>query len=221
MTGDRAFPDGNRTRYLTAKRVLDIIGAATAIALLSPLMLIVATAVATFLGRPVLFRQARPGLHGLPFTLFKFRTMTEEVDADGVLLPPERRHTRFGRFLRRTSLDELPELWNVLKGDMSLVGPRPLLIKHLPLYTPEQARRHDVLPGLTGWAQVNGRNALDWDQKCRLDVWYVDHASLRLDLRILAMTVGIVLSGRGVDRPDLEAAGPAPNDDDDGDRTPP
>lgn len=141
----------------------------------------------------MLFRQMRPGLHGEPFTLYKFRTMTDARDADGNLLPDAQRLTRFGRFLRSTSLDELPELWNVLKGDMSLVGPRPLLMQYLERYTPEQKRRHEVRPGITGWAQVNGRNAITWEEKFALDVWYVDNQSLWLDLRILMLTVWKVL----------------------------
>lgn len=150
------------------------------------------------LGSPVFFRQVRPGLHGKPFEMVKFRTMTSECGPDGQLLPDAVRLTPFGRFLRATSLDELPELWNVLKGDMSLVGPRPLLIEYLPLYSPEQARRHEVRPGITGWAQVNGRNAIRWEDKFKLDVWYVDHRSLWLDMRILWLTVKKVLVRDGI-----------------------
>lgn len=150
------------------------------------------------LGSPVLFRQVRPGLHGRPFMMIKFRTMTDERGADGELLPDARRLTSFGRFLRATSLDELPELWNVLRGEMSLVGPRPLLMEYLPLYSPEQARRHEVRPGITGWAQVNGRNALSWEERFKLDVWYVDHRSLWLDLRILWLTVRKVIVREGI-----------------------
>jgi lipopolysaccharide/colanic/teichoic acid biosynthesis glycosyltransferase len=150
------------------------------------------------LGRPVLFRQVRPGLHGRPFMMVKFRTMTDERGADGELLPDARRLTPFGHFLRATSLDELPELWNVLRGEMSLVGPRPLLMEYLPLYSPEQARRHEVRPGITGWAQVNGRNAVSWDERFKLDVWYVDHRSLWLDLRILWLTVRKVIVREGI-----------------------
>jgi lipopolysaccharide/colanic/teichoic acid biosynthesis glycosyltransferase len=146
----------------------------------------------------VLFRQVRPGLQGRPFTMVKFRTMTDDRGPDGALLPDARRLTPFGRFLRASSLDELPELWNVLKGDMSLVGPRPLLMEYLPLYTPEQARRHEVRPGITGWAQVNGRNAISWANKFALDVWYVDHRSLWLDLQILWRTVRKVLVRDGI-----------------------
>lgn len=150
------------------------------------------------LGRPVFFRQTRPGLRGQPFNMVKFRTMTGARGPDGQLLPDSQRLTSFGRFLRATSLDELPELWNVLKGDMSLVGPRPLLMEYLPLYSPEQGRRHEVRPGITGWAQVNGRNALSWDDKFRLDVWYVDHGSLWLDIKILWLTVRKVLVREGI-----------------------
>ncbi len=150
------------------------------------------------LGSPVLFRQVRPGLHGRPFTMVKFRTMTDERGPDGDLLPDAQRLTAFGRFLRASSLDELPELWNVLKGEMSLVGPRPLLMEYLTLYTPEQARRHKVRPGITGWAQVNGRNAISWADKFALDVWYVDHRSLCLDVQILWRTVRKVLVRDGI-----------------------
>lgn len=150
------------------------------------------------LGSPVLFRQVRPGLHGRPFMMVKFRTMTDERGADGELLPDAQRLTAFGRFLRASSLDELPELWNVLRGEMSLVGPRPLLMEYLPLYSPEQARRHEVRPGITGWAQVNGRNALSWEERFKLDIWYVDHRSLWLDLRILWLTVRKVIVREGI-----------------------
>lgn len=150
------------------------------------------------LGGPVFFTQRRPGLHGQPFMMFKFRTMTDQVDPDGLPLPDADRLTPFGRWLRATSLDELPELWNVLKGDMSLVGPRPLLMVYLPRYSPEQARRHEVRPGITGWAQVNGRNALSWEDKFKLDVWYVDHQSLWLDIKILWMTLKKVIVREGI-----------------------
>jgi lipopolysaccharide/colanic/teichoic acid biosynthesis glycosyltransferase len=150
------------------------------------------------LGSPVFFRQLRPGMHGKPFEIVKFRTMTDECAADGELLPDGQRLTPFGRFLRASSLDELPELWNVLKGDMSLVGPRPLLMEYLPLYTPDQARRHEVRPGITGWAQVNGRNAISWEDKFALDVWYVDHRSWWLDMKILWLTVRKVLLRDGI-----------------------
>ncbi len=150
------------------------------------------------LGRPVLFTQVRPGLHGKPFKMVKFRTMTDARDANGGLLPDAQRLTSFGRFLRASSLDELPELWNVLRGEMSLVGPRPLLMEYLPLYSPEQARRHEVRPGITGWAQINGRNAISWADKFALDVWYVDNRSLWLDVRILWLTVRKVLVRDGI-----------------------
>ena len=159
---------------------------------------LLALGVRSILGSPVLFRQQRPGKDGRPFTLFKFRTMTDARDGEGRLLPDAERLTAFGTFLRGTSLDELPELFNVLKGEMSLVGPRPLLMQYLPRYTPEQMRRHAVLPGITGWAQVNGRNALTWEQKFALDVWYVDHRSLGLDLKILVLTVVKALKREGI-----------------------
>ena len=158
------------------------------------------------LGSPVLFRQVRPGLKGRPFTLYKFRTMTDERDASGRLLPDELRLTGLGRFLRSFSLDDLPNAFNVLRGEMSVVGPRPLLMEYLERYSPEQARRHDVLPGITGWAQVNGRNALTWEDKFRLDVWYVDHWSLALDVRILALTASKVLRREGISQPGFATA---------------
>ena len=178
------------------KRLTDILLSSLGLIVLAPV--IAAVAVAAALGRPILFRQLRPGLHGKPFELVKFRTMLDSVGADGEPLDDARRLTRFGRFLRASSLDELPELWNILRGDMSLVGPRPLLMRYLPLYTPDQARRHDVRPGLTGWSQVNGRNALTWPEKLALDTWYVDHRSFGLDLKILLMTVAKVLSRSGI-----------------------
>ncbi|HEX8694182.1 MAG TPA: sugar transferase [Longimicrobium sp.] len=181
-----------------AKRALDVVVAAAGLVVLSPVLLGVAAAVRARLGAPVLFRQRRPGLGGRPFTLYKFRTMRHAEGPDGRTLPDAERLTPLGRFLRGASLDELPELLNVLKGDMSLVGPRPLLMEYLPLYTPEQARRHEVPPGLTGWAQVNGRNALTWEERFRLDAWYVDHASFWLDLKILAMTLGKVFRREGI-----------------------
>lgn len=180
------------------KRLFDFTAAALGLLLLAPLLLLLFALVRIKLGSPVLFRQTRPGLHGRPFELIKFRTMTDARGTDGALLPDAERLTPFGRFLRSTSLDELPELWNVLSGDMSVVGPRPLLMEYLPLYSPEQARRHEVRPGITGWAQVNGRNALDWDDKFRLDVWYVDHQSLALDIRILWLTAVKVLRREGI-----------------------
>ncbi|PXX95528.1 sugar transferase [Halomonas sp. LBP4] len=180
------------------KRLLDILVALVALVLLSPLLAVVALLVRLRLGAPVLFRQTRPGLHGRPFRMIKFRTMREAYDGAGDPLPNAERLTRFGQWLRASSLDELPELWNVLKGDMSLVGPRPLLMEYLPRYDAWQARRHEVRPGVTGWAQVNGRNALSWNEKFDLDVWYVDHHSLRLDLRILLLTVRKVVVREGI-----------------------
>ena len=172
-----------------------------ALVVLAPLLLGVAAAVRLNLGAPVLFRQARPGLQGRLFTMRKFRTMRDARDAHGVPLSDAERLTRFGRFLRSTSLDELPELWNVVVGDMSFVGPRPLLPEYLPLYTREQARRHEVRPGITGWAQVRGRNALSWDEKFRLDVWYVDHKTLALDLHIVGLTLLRLLDRHGISQP--------------------
>ena len=169
------------------KRLFDIFGSLIILVFLSPIWGLVWLAVRWNLGAPVLFRQMRPGLHGRPFLMIKFRTMRDIADSDGELLPDAERMTPFGRFLRSTSLDELPELWNVLKGEMSLVGPRPLLMEYLHLYTEEQFRRHEVRPGITGWAQVNGRNAIDWDKKFELDVWYVDHMSFWLDLKIISI----------------------------------
>ena len=180
------------------KRSIDFLLSFIALVALSPLLLLLGILVRLLLGSPVLFRQTRPGLGGRPFRLIKFRTMTDGTDIDGVLLPDSERLTAFGRMLRATSLDELPELWNVLKGDMSLVGPRPLLMEYLDLYTAEQARRHEVRPGITGWAQVNGRNALSWEDKFALDTWYVDNRSLWLDLKILLMTLVSVVRRDGV-----------------------
>lgn len=180
------------------KRALDLALTIPALILLAPLMLVIALVVRVTLGAPVFFRQVRPGLHGKPFTLYKFRTMTDARDAQGNLLPNAARLTRVGKFLRATSLDELPELFNVLRGEMSLVGPRPLLMQYLDRYTPEQMRRHKVKPGITGWAQVNGRNAITWEQKFAFDVWYVDNVSLWLDLRILARTAWKVLTREGI-----------------------
>ena len=180
------------------KRFLDIIFSAILLILAAPILLAVALIVRVGLGRPVFFIQMRPGLYGHPFCMIKFRTMREAVDASGKSLADAERLTPLGRFLRSTSLDELPELWNVLCGDMSLVGPRPLLMEYLPLYTPEQARRHEMRPGITGWAQVNGRNALSWEKKFLLDVWYVDNWSLSLDMKILWLTVKTVFCKEGV-----------------------
>ena len=183
------------------KRVFDITLSASALVLLSPALVILGWRVRRNLGAPVLFRQERPGRIGKPFTLVKFRSMTSERDSGGVLVEDSLRLVPFGRWLRETSLDELPELWNVLRGDMSLVGPRPLLMEYLPLYTPEQARRHEVRPGITGLAQVNGRNQAPWEEKFKWDVWYVDHVSLALDLQILWRTVGKVFRREGVSSP--------------------
>jgi sugar transferase EpsL len=178
--------------------VLDLAIAVPALVLLSPLMLVVAALVRIQIGAPVVFRQQRPGRLGRPFLLFKFRTMTDARDPAGHPLADAHRLTRFGRWLRSVSLDELPELWNIIRGDMSLVGPRPLLMQYLDRYTPVQARRHEVRPGLTGWAQINGRNTLTWDEKFTHDVWYVDHVSWRLDVRILARTLWTLLSREGI-----------------------
>ena len=183
------------------KRAFDILVAGVCLIAIMPVALLVAAAILIGMGRPVLFRQSRPGLHGRIFTLNKFRTMSESRDAAGNLLGDGSRLTPLGRLLRRTSLDEIPQLWNVLAGDMSLVGPRPLLIQYLPLYSESQRRRHDVRPGITGWAQVNGRNATSWEERFRLDVWYVDHRSFWLDLKILALTALRVFSGSGTSNP--------------------
>lgn len=180
------------------KRLMDVLLSVMALVLLAPVMLAVAIAVRLTLGSPVLFRQARPGLHGTPFGLMKFRSMTDARDNVGDLLPDSQRLPVFGQFLRRTSLDELPELFNVIRGQMSLVGPRPLLVEYLPLYTPQQARRHEVRPGLTGWAQINGRNTITWVDKFTYDVWYVDHRSLRLDIYIMWRTLSLAARGTGV-----------------------
>ena len=181
---------------------------AVLLVLLSPLMAVVAALVRFVLGPPVFFRQERPGLGGRPFILLKFRTMTDARDPVGTPLPDGQRLGSFGRWLRTTSLDELPELLNVLKGDMSLVGPRPLLMDYLPLYSAEQARRHEVRPGVTGWAQVHGRNAVSWEERFRLDVWYVDHRNICLDIRILALTVAAVVRRRGISQPGHATAEP-------------
>lgn len=180
------------------KRLFDFLVALLALLLLALPLLLLALLVRRKLGSPVLFRQVRPGLHGQPFEMVKFRTMTDARGADGALLPDAVRLTPFGRFLRASSLDELPELWNVLKGEMSLVGPRPLLMEYVPLYSAEQYRRHEVRPGVTGWAQVNGRNAISWEEKFALDVWYVEQQSLALDIKILWLTVKKVLLRDGI-----------------------
>jgi len=180
------------------KRVLDILGAGLGLLLLSPVLAIVAYKIGREMGSPVLFRQTRPGRDGKPFQMIKFRTMRDAIDANGRSLPDAERLTKLGRFLRSSSLDELPELWNVLKGEMSLVGPRPLLMEYLPLYSPEQSRRHEARPGVTGWAQVNGRNAISWEEKFALDIWYVDNRSLWLDLKIIWLTIQKVLKRDGI-----------------------
>jgi sugar transferase EpsL len=183
------------------KRLFDIFFSIVGLTILSPVLLTTALFVFFKLGSPIIFTQSRPGLNKKPFKIFKFRSMSEKLNADGADRPDSARMSSFGHRLRMTSLDELPELWNVLKGDMSLVGPRPLLIEYLPLYTPEQARRHDVRPGITGWAQVNGRNALSWEEKFALDVWYVDNCSFLLDIKILWLTILTVSRPRDVNQP--------------------
>jgi len=186
------------------KRILDITIASTALILLSPVYLIVAHKVKKNLGSPVLFRQVRPGLHGKPFEMIKFRTMKDALDAEGNPLPDSERLTPFGKMLRATSLDEMPELWNVIKGDMSIVGPRPLLMEYLPLYNEQQAKRHNVRPGITGYAQVNGRNAISWEKKFELDTWYVENQSLWLDFKIMLKTIKKVIA-----KDDISAEGEA------------
>ena len=181
-----------------SKRCFDLLLTIPGIVLISPLLLVTAVLVRVFLGTPVLFRQRRPGYGGRTFTVYKFRTMTDARDASGQLLPDEARLTRLGRFLRAASIDELPETFNILRGEMSLVGPRPLLEQYLARYSPEQMRRHDVLPGITGWAQINGRNTLTWEDKFRYDVWYVDHWSLGLDIKILWLTLWKVIRREGI-----------------------
>lgn len=180
------------------KRFIDIIGSSIALLLLSPFIIIICWQIRHKLGSPVLFHQLRPGLNGKPFTMVKFRTMRDAIDKNGNPLPDSERMTAFGNFLRSTSLDELPELWNVLKGEMSLVGPRPLLMEYLPLYNQEQMRRHEARPGVTGWAQINGRNAISWEEKFKLDVWYVDNQSFWLDIKILFLTVKKVFIRDGI-----------------------
>ena len=188
--------------YLTSgKRLFDLVLGIPTLIVLSPVLCVLALLVRMKLGSPVLFCQERPGLNGKPFILYKFRTMTDARDAQGNLFPDAERLTPFGRLLRKYSLDELPEFFNVFKGDMSLVGPRPLLMQYLNRYTPEQMRRHEVKPGITGWAQVNGRNAISWEEKFRLDVWYVDNWSVTLDLKILLMTMAKVLRREGISQP--------------------
>jgi sugar transferase EpsL len=176
------------------KRAIDVLVSMTALVLLSPILIGIAILVAIYMGRPVIFSHQRPGLNGTPFTMIKFRTMNNKKDAQGNFLPDGERLTTFGKFIRSTSLDELPELWNVLKGDMSLVGPRPLMMEYLPRYSSEQARRHEAVPGVTGWAQINGRNTISWEEKFTLDVWYVDNWTLWLDFKILFLTGWKVLA---------------------------
>lgn len=189
-----------------SKRLFDLLFTCLGGLFISPLLLGITLAVYFLHGAPVLFRQVRPGYRGKPFTIYKFRSMTDQRDAEGNLLPDERRLTRFGRLLRSLSLDELPELINILRGEMSWVGPRPLLMQYLERYSPEQRRRHEVLPGITGWAQVNGRNILSWEDKFQLDVWYVDHWSFWLDMRIMALTFWKVVKREGISSPGLSTA---------------
>lgn len=196
------------------KRIFDIVGAGLALLLFSPLMVLIGCSIFCVLGPPVFFKQTRPGLYGKPFQMIKFRTMIETTDSTGQPLPDLERLTKLGRFLRSSSLDELPELWNVIKSDMSLVGPRPLLMEYLPLYSPEQARRHEVRPGITGLAQINGRNRISWDERFALDVWYVDNNSFWIDLKVIFLTVLKVIRREGI-----SAAGEATNSKFTGDRT--
>ena len=202
---------------LLAKKALDRVVALGALAATLPVIAAASVAVRAALGSPVFFTQQRPGRHGVPFRIVKMRTMSNERDRHGDLLPDDQRLTKLGKFLRASSIDELPQLWNVLRGDLSLVGPRPLLMQYLPLYDRTQARRHDVLPGITGWAQIHGRNALTWEAKFALDVWYVDHWSLGLDLRILARTLGALVQREGISSqghvtmPNFEGSRPLPN----------
>lgn len=184
--------------FYLSKRILDILGAGIGLIILSPIIALLALLILRQMGGPVLFRQTRPGRGGKPFSIMKFRSMRDAVDDQGQPLSDAERLTALGRFLRSSSLDELPALWNVLKGDMSLVGPRPLLMEYLPLYSAEQARRHEIRPGVTGWAQVNGRNAISWDEKFALDVWYVDNRSLKLDIKIILLTLRKVLKREGI-----------------------
>lgn len=183
------------------KRMLDLFVSGVGLLVLSPLLILIGLSVLIFHGRPILFRQVRPGLAGKPFRILKFRTMIDKTDEFGRMLPDGERITRLGMFLRANSLDELPELVNVLRGEMSLVGPRPLLMQYLERYTPEQARRHDVLPGITGWAQINGRNTLTWEDKFNLDIWYVDHWSFGLDIKILLLTIWKAIKREGISQP--------------------
>ena len=184
--------------YRITKRLFDIVVAGASLIVLAPILLLVALLIRTKLGKPIFYRQTRPGLHGKPFEILKFRSMLEAYDENGDPLPNAQRMTSFGQFLRSASLDELPELWNILKGDMSIVGPRPLLMEYIPLYSKQQRRRHDVPPGLTGWSQINGRNAISWEEKFELDVWYVENASFLLDLKIIVMTLIKLLRRDGI-----------------------
>lgn len=197
-TDEAATPWGRRKWRRRIKRGIDILVSLMILVVFTPLMGCIALLILWRMGRLVIFRQRRPGLHECPFTLYKFRTMNDARGPGGRPLPDGERLTRLGRFLRRTSLDELPQLWNVLRGDMSLVGPRPLLVKYLSLYSPEQARRHEVKPGITGWAQINGRNSISWDEKFSMDCWYVEHWNLWLDMRILAVTAWIIRRREGI-----------------------
>jgi sugar transferase EpsL len=183
-----------------SKRLFDLTFALIALVILSPIIFATAILVCIFLGTPILFKQERPGYKGRPFNIYKFRSMTNRITRDGSLLPDAERLTRFGRLLRSLSLDELPELFNIVRGEMSFVGPRPLLMEYLPLYSPKQARRHDVVPGLTGWAQVNGRNAIDWPTRLAMDTWYVDHWSFWLDIKIILLTVWKAVSREGINQ---------------------
>jgi sugar transferase EpsL len=185
----------------TSKRIFDLLVTILGLVVILPMLLVISLLVCLFLGTPILFLQQRPGYKGHPFITYKFRTMTNNLGADGKLLPDAARLNAFGRFLRSTSLDDLPQILNVLRGEMSLVGPRPLLMRYLERYTPEQMRRHDVLPGITGWAQIHGRNILDWEEKFRLDVWYVDHRSFWLDIKILFLTPWKVFKREGISQP--------------------
>ena len=187
-----------KNKNLIVKNVFDYMTAIILTIILLPLLAFIALLVMVFIGRPFIFQQVRPGLHGKPFIIYKFRTMTNERDKNGALKPDSVRLTKFGKFLRSTSLDELPGLWSILKGDMSLVGPRPLLVEYLPLYSKKQSKRHKVKPGITGWAQVNGRNAISWDEKFDLDLWYIDNQSVWLDIKILWLTVKKVIIRDGI-----------------------
>jgi len=191
----------NKRKVPHIKRLMDLLIACVGLVFLSPIYFLITTCVWIFIGKPVLFRQLRPGLEGKPFYVYKFRSMNDKKDAEGILLPDAERLTSLGKFLRSSSLDELPELINIIKGEMSLVGPRPLLMQYLGLYSKEQARRHEVLPGITGWAQINGRNNLNWNDKFLLDVWYVDNWTLWLDIKILLFTIWKVIKREGINQP--------------------